>query len=44
MNIYNNEKPDKKIKLGLKLRTVHYEAITSVNFLKRKVQEYCLDD
>ncbi len=37
MNIYNKEKADEKIKLGLKLRTVYYKAITSLSFLKRKV-------
>ncbi len=44
MNIYSNEKADEKAKLGSKLRTVHHEAITSLSFLKRKVQECCLDD
>ncbi len=44
MNIYGNEKVDEKVKFRSKLRTVYYEAITSLNFLKRKVQEYCLDD
>ena len=44
MNIYGNEKADEKAKLGSKLRTVHHEAITSLSFLKRKVQECCLDD
>ncbi len=44
MNIYSNEKADKKAKLGLKLRTVYHKAITSLNFLKRKVQECCLDN
>ncbi len=44
MNVYDNEKADKKAKLGSKLRTVHHEAITSLSFLKRKVQECCLDD
>ncbi len=44
MNIYGNEKADEKVKLGLKLRTVHHEVITSLSFLKRKVQECCLDD
>ena len=34
----------KKIKLSLKLRIVYYKAITSLSFLKRKVQECCLDD
>ena len=37
MNIYGNEKADEKAKLNLKLRIVHHEAITSLNFLKRKV-------
>ncbi len=37
MNIYDNEKTDEKAKFGLKLRTVHHEAITSLSFLKRKV-------
>src|SRR6266536_4151767 len=40
MNIYGNE----KVKLGSKLRTVHHEVITSLSFLKRKVQECCLDN
>ncbi len=44
MNIYGNEKADKKVKLGSKLKTVYYKAITSLSFLKRKVQEYYLDD
>ena len=44
INVYGNEKADEKAKFGLKLRTVHHEAITSLNFLKRKVQECCLDD
>ena len=44
MNIYGNKRADKKTKLGSKLRTVHHKAITSLNFLKRKVQECCLDD
>ncbi len=44
MNIYSNERADEKVKFGLKLRTVHHEAITSLNFLKRKVQECCLDN
>jgi hypothetical protein len=44
MNVYGNEKADEKAKLGSKLRTVHHEAITSLSFLKRKVQECCLDD
>src|SRR6266511_2373425 len=44
MNIYSNEKADENIKFGSKLRTVHHEAITSLNFLKRIVQECCLDD
>ena len=44
MNIYGNERADEKAKLRSKLRTVHHEAITSLNFLKRKVQECCLDD
>jgi len=33
MNIYDNEKADEKVKLGSKLRTIHHEAITSLNFL-----------
>ena len=37
MNIYGNEKADEKVKLSSKLRTVHYKAITSLSFLKRKV-------
>jgi len=44
MNIYGNEKADEKVKLGSKLRIVYHEAITSLSFLKRKVQECCLDD
>ncbi len=44
MNIYGNERADKKAKLGLKLKTIHHEAITSLNFLKKKIQKYCLDD
>ena len=36
MNIYGNEKADEKVKLGLKLRTVYHEVITSLNFLKKK--------
>ena len=36
MNVYGNEKADEKVKLGLKLRTVYHEAITSLNFLKKK--------
>ena len=44
MNVYGNEKADEKAKLDSKLRTVHHEAITSLSFLKRKVQECCLDD
>ncbi len=44
MNIYSDEKADEKAKVGLKLRTVHHEAITSLNFLKRKVKECCLND
>ncbi len=44
MNIYGNEKADEKVKFGSKLRTVHHEAVTSLSFLKRKVQECCLDD
>ncbi len=44
MNIYGNEKADEKIKFGSKLRTVYHEAITLLNFLKRKVQECCLDN
>ncbi len=44
MNIYGNEKADENVKFGSKLRTVHHEAITSLSFLKRKVQECCLDD
>ena len=44
MNVYGNEKADEKVKLGLKLRTVYHEAITLLSFLKRKVQECCLDD
>ncbi len=44
MNIYGNEKADKKAKLGSKLKTVHHEAITSLSFLKRRVQECCLHD
>ncbi len=43
MNIYGNEKADEKVKLGSKLRTVHHEVITPLSFLKRKVQECCLD-
>ncbi len=37
MNIYDNEKADEKVKLDLKLKTVYYKVITSLNFLKRKV-------
>ncbi len=37
MNIYGNEKADERVKLGSKLRTIYYEAITSLSFLKRKV-------
>ncbi len=44
MNIYSNKKADKKVKFGLKLKTVYYEIITSLSFLKRKVQEYCLNN
>ena len=44
MNIYGNERTDEKVKLRLKLRTVYYKVITSLNFLKRKVQECCLND
>ncbi len=44
MNIYGNERVDEKIKFKLKLRTVHHKAITLLSFLKRKVQECCLDD
>ncbi len=44
MNIYDNERADEKAKLRSKLRTIYYEAITSLSFLKRKVQECCLDD
>ncbi len=44
MNIYGNKKTNKKVKLKLKLRTVYYKAITSLSFLKKKVQECCLDD
>ena len=44
MNIYGNERADEKAKLRSKLKTIHHEAITSLNFLKRKVQEYCLDN
>ncbi len=48
MNIYGNKrankKADKKTKLRSKLRTVYYEAITSLNFLKRKVQECFIDN
>src|SRR6266536_4841310 len=44
MNIYGNERADENAKLGSKLTTVHHEAITSLSFLKRKVQECCLDD
>ena len=44
MNIYSNERADEKTKLRSKVRTVHHEAITSLNFLKRKVQECCLDN
>ncbi len=44
MNIYNNKKTDEKAKLNSKLRTVHHKTITSLSFLKRKVQEYYLDN
>ncbi len=44
MNVYDNEKVDEKVKFGSKLRTVHHETITSLSFLKRKVQECYLDD
>ncbi len=36
MNIYNNKKADEKVKLDSKLRTVHHEAITSLNFFFKK--------
>ncbi len=44
MNIYGNEKADEKVKLDLKLRIIYYEAITSLKYIKRKVQKCCLDD
>ncbi len=44
MNIYDNEKTDEKVKFGSKLRTVHHKTITSLSFLKRKVQECCLNN
>ncbi len=44
MNIYNNEKINKKIKLSLKLKIVYYEVITLLSFLKRKIQKYYLDN
>ncbi len=44
MNIYGNEKADEKVKFKSKLRTVYYEAIILLSFLKRKVQECCLDN
>ncbi len=44
MNVYSNKKVNKKVKLGSKLRTVHHEVIISLSFLKRKIQEYYLDD
>ena len=44
MNVYSNEKADKKAKFGLKLRIVHHEVIILLSFLKRKVQECCLDN
>ena len=44
MNIYGNEKADGKAKFGSKLRAVHHETITSLNFLKRRVQECCLNN
>ncbi len=37
MNVYGNEKVDEKVKFGSKLRIIHHEVITSLNFLKRKV-------
>ncbi len=37
MNIYGNERADEKVKFRSKLRIVHYEAITLLSFLKRKV-------
>ena len=37
MNIYGNERADEKVKFKSKLRIVYYEAIISLNFLKRKV-------
>ncbi len=44
MNVYSNKKADENVKLDSKLRTVHHEVITLLSFLKRKVQEYCLND
>ncbi len=44
MNIYGNEKADEKAKLGLRLRTVHHKTIISLSFLKRKMQECCLNN
>ncbi len=37
MNVYGNEKPDEKVKLDSKLKTVHHEVITLLSFLKRNV-------
>ncbi len=37
MNIYGNERVDKKAKFGSKLRIIYYEVITSLSSLKRKV-------
>jgi len=36
MNVYGNKKADKKVKFNSKLKTVHHEAITSLNFFKKK--------
>jgi len=44
MKVYGNEKANKKAKLGSKLRIVYHETITSLSFLKRKVQECYLDN
>ncbi len=36
MNIYNNKRADEKVKFRLKLRTVYYEVIILLSFLKKK--------
>ncbi len=37
MNIYGNEKADENAKFALRLKIVYHEVITSLSFLKRKV-------